>query len=267
MRIGFTERGDAGLDLSWFDKCKAGKVDGLIAITKALTPLCAQKLLELHKSGFPTILHCGCTGWGGTYMEPNVPSPTKQLDALKNLVDAGFPVNHVVLRIDPIVPTAEGLKLVKRVLNGAAARGFLNSAFRVRISVIDEYRHVKDRYAELGVAPAYGPTNFSATDKQFRDVVEMLWPYHDLRGIVFETCAEERLSQVAKTALEFDKSSLLMRCGCVSRQDLDIMGLDYDKDFVNPQGRNGCLCLGCKVELLENKRRCPNQCLYCYWRD
>ena len=37
MKIGFTERGDAGLDLSWYDKVHTQHCDGLIAITKNLT--------------------------------------------------------------------------------------------------------------------------------------------------------------------------------------------------------------------------------------
>ena len=34
MKIGFTERGDGGLDLSWLDKAKTGKCDGVVVIRR-----------------------------------------------------------------------------------------------------------------------------------------------------------------------------------------------------------------------------------------
>ena len=54
--------------------------------------------------------------------------------------------------------------------------------------------------------------------------------------------------------------------GCISKRDFDILGIPFD----NPEGgfqRKGCLCVAGKTELLNNKKRCPSGCLYCYWRD
>ena len=41
-KIGITERGDAGLDVSWVGKLDA--VDGAVVITKCLSPACYDKI-------------------------------------------------------------------------------------------------------------------------------------------------------------------------------------------------------------------------------
>ena len=46
MRIGITERGDAGIDFMWEKKLSA--VDGAILITKSLNKTFLQKVLALH---------------------------------------------------------------------------------------------------------------------------------------------------------------------------------------------------------------------------
>lgn len=48
MKIGFTERGDAGRDLSWVQACEEHKIDGAVIITKTLTNACGEALLKLH---------------------------------------------------------------------------------------------------------------------------------------------------------------------------------------------------------------------------
>ena len=55
------------------------------------------------------ILHLTITGWGSTYMEPNVPPVVQNLRQLIKLVDKGFDRNHIVVRIDPIIPTDTGI--------------------------------------------------------------------------------------------------------------------------------------------------------------
>ena len=88
IKIGVTERGDAGWDLSWADKL--GTVDGAIIITKNLSLKCINKLLSAYYNGYKLILHCGCTGWGDTKLEPGAPGYQEQLQRLVNLFDQGF---------------------------------------------------------------------------------------------------------------------------------------------------------------------------------
>lgn len=248
MKIGVTERGDAGIDFRWVPKLD--EVDGAILITKNITDKFIKKAVTCTK---PVIIHCTCTGWGGTEMEPNVPDYRTQLTSLSKLLQTGFPAERCVLRIDPIFPTENGMKMVHEVLNFFDQ---LNTGIeRIRISVVDEYKHVKERYAQHGWKPIYD--GFSANDEQLKLVIENL----DLQPHVFEICAENRLYQLAK-----EKYPCLFTVrGCVSRTDLELMKIPPEKMDENPQGRVGCHCLSCKTELLTRKVQCPNKCVYCYW--
>lgn len=250
MKIGITERGDAGIDFRWVENMYL--VDGAILITKNLTGEFKSKVLMCEK---PVIVHCTCTGWGGTELEPNVPDYQTQLDSLKDLIQRGFPANRCVLRIDPIFPSESGLNRVREVLQYFIS---LNTGItRIRISLVDEYKHVKERYKEHGWNPLYG-NDFGPSEQQIQVTADIL---NQKTPFVYEICAENRLAK---------KLTCSEAIGCVSPKDLRIMGihcsdtLDLD---INPQGRSGCHCLSCKTELLTNRRQCSHQCVYCFWKN
>lgn len=253
MKIGVTEQGDAGLDFSWYEKILEGKVDGAVLITKQLSEKFIEKVMDLHEKGYRLIVHCDCTGWGKTVIEPNVPDYRTQLSMLSELIGRGFPKQNCVLRIDPIFPTESGLKRVAEVIAEAYYLELLPD-LRVRISVLDEYPHVKERFKEAGFSPLYGG-RFQATEQMLTDVVKALEQF-DLK---YETCAEKTLSQLAT-------KDMFEPVGCISAKDIDIMGLQAEEAALNPQKRSGCLCLSCKTELLDYKHPCPHGCLYCYWK-
>ena len=252
MKIGITERGDAGLDFAWYEKLKNHTVDGAILITKHITPNFIAKVMDLYRSGFTQIIvHCTCTGWGKSVLEPNVPSYHDQLKQLCDLIHCGFPISHCVLRIDPIVPTDDGIKCATNVLDKAYDIGLLPS-IRVRISVLDEYKHVKERLKNLGYSTFYGDI-FYAPYPMMQNLIKALNKY-DLQ---FECCAEKYLNN----------QNQFVHIGCISDRDLRTMGLDNTVSGINPQNRSGCLCLSCKTELLTCRTRCPHQCVYCFWKD
>lgn len=248
MKIGITERGDAALDLSWVEKLKY--VDGAILITKN----CGKKefLNSLSKLEKPIILHSTCTGMGGTHMEPNVPSPLSQINVIKRIIRTGIlPVKKIVIRIDPIYPF--DLWYLSHLLNNIN-REFTTEEIkemRFRVSVMDFYPHTKDRLKLYGYKVTKG---FQAYPEQFEKISNLLSVYTHM---TFETCAEDKLT-----------GDNIKHIGCVSEEDIRRMGLNPKENLtVNPQNRNGCLCLSCKTELLNNKYRCPHKCLYCYWKD
>lgn len=252
MRIGITEYGDAGVDFRWENKLK--EIDGVILITKNLNDTFIKKVLN-HMSEIPIVVHCTCTGWGHTRMEPNVPDYKQQLSQMKKLIESGFPASRMVLRIDPIFPTEKGVKRVHEMLNYYHSLGLPENEIRYRISIVDEYPHVRERYQKLGFTPMYGGS-FYPSDEQRNLVGNALseYPYQ------FDTCAEDVL------AYKFPATFRIK--GCISTEDLQIMGIKYDGTFPeNPQGRNGCHCLACKTELLTPRKKCPHNCLYCFWKD
>ena len=258
LKIGITERGDAGLDLSWVKPCREGQVDGSIVITKNLNRQVRKEILNLHNDGFPIIAHVTCTGFGGTVVEPNVPNYEKQLLATKALIDFGFPANRVVIRIDPIIPTSKGIGRTVEVIKTAALTGVLVPGVRIRISVMDEYKHVKERFRKAGLPTVYPDRQFTAGEQEYRNLANALSLFPSLQ---FETCAEPFLSKFSVNPNQF------IQQGCISLKDIELMGLESDPDMtINPQNRKGCTCLSCKTELLTTRKPCKHGCLYCYWR-
>ena len=235
MQVGVTERGDAGLDLSWVSQLKPAT----IIISKNLTQELKQALLANQNC---IILHLTCTGFGGSVLEPNVPDAEENLNRVNELIATGFPTKQIVLRIDPVIPTVAGIKTARRVLELFAQTGIT----RVRYSFMDMYPHVLERFSAAGIVPPY--TSFTAPVSWQWDAIELFKQYEDI--YVFEACAE----------------STPHKLECVSKKDFDILGLETEVLPCTHQRRT-CLCAGNKVELLTSKHRCPHQCLYCYWRD
>lgn len=172
MKLGITERGDAALDLSW--RYRLGSVDGCILITKEITDEFIRIVIEETQAGTKLIVHCTCTGWGQTEIEPNVPSYQTQLKMLKKLLDEGFPAERAVLRIDPIIPTKEGVKKVEMVLQEAQMLELLPD-IRVRISILDEYYHVKDRFRNAGKEPMYGSSLYAPMSVMMETILDISW--------------------------------------------------------------------------------------------
>ena len=248
MKIGITERGDAGINLAWV--AKINQVDGLVLITKNITETFALNVLDLYSKGYKIIVHCTCTGYGHSELEPNVPDYKTQLNSLKNMIDRGFPADHCVLRIDPIFPSERGLNRVRDVLHYFMS---LNTGVtRIRISLVDEYKHVKERYRQRGWNPLYG-NNFYPSYEQKKLVADVLNQY----SFLYELCAEDEFLKMLNNG---------QIIGCISSKDLHIMGIPTEAMTINPQNRKGCHCLSCKTELLTDRKPCPHGCVYCFWR-
>lgn len=175
MRIGVTERGDAGLDMGWVGKLH--DLDGAILITKKITNKFAKAVLG--DLPCPTIIHATCTGLGGTAFEPCVPDFTVQLSSVQKLVDHGFPKDRIVLRVDPIVPTPDGLAAADRVLRTATGMGLL-PGMRMRVSLFDQYKHVVVRFKAANIPLPYPEGNFYASPIQFGQVSDPLASYPDV---------------------------------------------------------------------------------------
>ena len=257
IKIGITERGDAALDTSWIQKLD--DLSYAVVITKNL-PKLIDKLIDLdHKK---ILLHVTCTGWGGTTMEPNVPPKEAVLEALQKLIAHWFPANQVVIRVDPIIPTTEGMTRFKDTVTMFAENGF----DRFRISVIDMYRHVLDRFYKRDITPPF--TLFQCPSVGMGKIAAALYDLHDTYpDITFELCAEHALANIA---IAPHSASFIVEQGCVNRYDAtEIFNIPYHALIPAPNGmqRKTCLCLPQKTELLNIRKQCPHACAYCYWKD
>lgn len=273
MKVGITEAGDASFDYSWTEKIKDTNMT--ILITKNITDKFIEEILKFKEK---IVLHATCTGYGGTVLEPNVPDYKHQLNQVKKLISLGFPKEQIVIRIDPIIPTHKGLNNLIKVVEYIH-----NDIKRFRISVLDNYKHVQERFKDKGLPVLYNG-NFQASTEDFQRTDSVLRQLKDSYGVSFECCAEIHLKEAEQI-------------GCVSQRDLSLFGLKADTAELKGQ-RKTCLCIACKEELLTHKRYgrckkfgiddalggscglknncskceyhetygCPNACLYCYWR-
>lgn len=264
--IGVTERGDAGIDFSWAERINDPQWAGAILITKRMSPQFNQLVMACRK---PVIIHCTCTGNGGTWVEPNVPPFQEQLDNLADLIKMGFPSSRTVLRIDPIIPTPEFLGNSERMIQYVLEKNI--PVGRVRFSLLDQYVHVTRRLQEQGRPPFYpdinGTRQFNPTYAMKHAALSILLKY----PFTYATCAEDWAPAMAKTItarmpVGTPRGKCVIR-GCVSTEDIALLGIPTPPAMQeNPQNRTGCHCLSIKGELLTNRTPCPNKCVYCYWR-
>ena len=261
MFIGMTEAGDAGRDFSWYRKVLDNSYyKGAILITKFAQEPVFQQLAKALNNRKPVIIHVGVTGWGATPMEPgNKPAETV-LQSIRQFVDDGFPAERLVLRIDPIIPTAAGIERALDVL--ALRRQYIPDVARVRISIYDDYHKSREEMVRRGYAPVDNITKWKSelerrpTPEQVARVARALTDAAP--GQLFECCAEPELA-----AYQPDH---FVWTGCLSQTDCGLMGIEVPAGTgINGQNRYGCRCLQLKKELLSKKCRCPNNCAYCYW--
>ena len=241
QRIGTTEVGEIAFNLDAFDHL----YEGNIIITKRLSNGLIEKLIEYQDK---VILHLSCTGFGGSRIEPFVPKSDETYKKLVELLEKGFPISHVVLRVDPIVPTEKGIETALGVIAAFSGLGIK----RLRFSLLDNYKHVKKRFKEEGIEELYGGEFHAPLElrKEYAAKIEKV--AHDGGFESVEACGEPGIESVS----------------CLSQKDIDILGLT---DKITLEGsaeqRNSCGCPANKSELLRLRpHQCENKCLYCYWR-
>lgn len=238
FKVGITERGDAGLDFSWEEKLD--KMGFSILITKSINDTFINKVIAAYNKGHKIIVHVTCTGFGATVIEPNVKNYKWTKKQLNKLIEKGFPIKNIVLRIDPIIPTEKGIKNVLWLLYEFKD----TSVKRVRYSFLDLYPHVKKRFKKANIAL---PTITENMKLKCLKKFEIYEKYYE-----FEACAENTKHKL----------------GCVSYKDFDI--LEISRDLISSKRKNQrttCLCVSNKTELLSSKHKCSHGCLYCYWND
>ena len=240
--VGITETSDPAFHLEIFDRL----YDANIIVTKNLTDKLIEKLIENYDK---CIVHCTITGMGGTKIEPFVPTVEQSVKKVKKLIDGGFPVNQIVLRIDPIIPTEKGINTALNVISSFAGLGIE----RIRMSFLDMYKHVKERFTEQNVRLPY--ETFHADRETRYKAVDKLETNAYLFGYkIVQLCGEP----------DFASNP------CISQMDIDILGLtEKIKLEGNKEQRSSCSCPKNKKELIvgEKPHQCQHSCLYCFWKS
>ena len=222
MLIGVTEGADPTVNLKWVKWVENGMP--AILITKM-----PRLLLPLLSSNYNVMVHCTVTGWGRSRIEPNIDDYRLSLGYYHQLCKL-LGSERVVLRIDPIIWWEDFTRTLFEICNEAEGR--------VRISFMDLYPHVRERFVRAGLV--LPQTSFHQPLGERRYIWESLGKP--------EVCAEPGIPSVP----------------CVSKVDCRILGVEPG-DALKGQ-RRYCLCLSNKKELCVPPPRCTYGCLYCYWR-
>lgn len=239
QQIGITETGEIAFNLEAFDNLRRCN----IIITKRLTDELINKLIE-HQN--KCILHLTVTGMGGSKLEPFVPSMEQTRNKLNQLLEKGFPIRQIVLRIDPIIPTPKGVKTALKVVKTFIDTGIT----RIRWSSLDMYNHVKERFDNENIKKPY--ETFHADRVKINGLYTVLESVCYINNIELEACGEPG----------FDPTP------CISQKDIDILGLTDEIQLIgSAEQRDGCCCPKNKIQILKQKpTQCENKCLYCFWK-
>lgn len=175
------------------------------------------------------IVHCTITGFGGTKIEPNVPSVEVSFEGYRAFVNT-FGKDRVVLRCDPVIPTEKCVAF--------AASKIMSKALgtRIRFSFLDMYDHVKRRFTEAGIDMC--KLGFSGS---------------------FHASLDNRLKFVEIIKQFVLDPNALSACGepgiqsepCVSKRDCNILGVELMPP--SHSQRFACRCAANKTELLKTR--------------
>lgn len=247
QRFGTTEKSDPSFHLDIFDRL----YEGNLIITKRLSDEMIDKLIENKEK---CILHMTCTGLNT--LEPVIPLKEITLTQINKLIEKGFPVNQIVLRVDPIIPTEKGTNTALSVISLFKDTGIS----RVRISFLDMYYHVRKRFSENNIKNPYPSEYFHAPEEMRISAYQKIKEVCDEYNMKLEMCGE--------IPIEINGEKI-ETTPCLSQTDVDILGLTDKITLVEKtKERIFCGCPENKTDLILGKpQQCPHKCLYCFWKN
>lgn len=125
--VSYYKNFDPTLSYEWINKL----TEINIINTKVLNQEFCDIVLQNKNKIF---LHVTISGMGKTPFEPNIPSVKTTFDYLKYLVNNRFPINQILIIINPILPNDNGLKALKLLLK-----------------VLTEYRELRLRWVRTNL--------------------------------------------------------------------------------------------------------------------
>lgn len=134
---------------------------------------------------------------------------------------------------------------------------------------MDCYNHVRYRLNKVNTDESkqllnqYPGTSFHASPDAVNSVVDMINTYAFYHPhLSFESCGESK-----HLALKLDNGNNHI-VGCISKFDMNILGIPEDVLKGSSGQRSLCLCPGNKIQIMGIRPgRCESECIYCYWRS
>ena len=116
---------------------KPKTINMMYLITKQIN----NNVVDLLRQPIPRFLAVSITGLGGTIIEPNVPKYEETFDRLEKLIDSGFDVNDLVIRIDPLYPGINTPDVNKKLLVDIIERTYKLGVKQIYTSIFDIYKN------------------------------------------------------------------------------------------------------------------------------
>lgn len=224
---------------------------GLLLITKDLRR-CKPILKHTKDHNIPTLTHATITGLSQTPLEPNTPSTEQSLQSLAQLINDGYlHPSRTVIRIDPLVPKYSKPDTIDHILSTSHKLKITQA----RISIIDYYPHVLERFKEAGLEYH---DNFQLPQDQINNLISNFLGLATQYNIQTYLCAEHYnpVGTLPKNVLKPSNR------GCASIEEWQKLGYTV-KPAIYKQ-RTTCTCNALKIEILRSHKGCDHKCLYCY---
>ena len=219
------------------------RVHSIVLITKFPKAILAGPLAQTLAQYGQCMAQVTITGWGGTELEPAVPTTEEALAALSPLLEfLGHP-GRLRVRVDPLLRLADGRENVDEacsIMSKAAALGIKDFI----TSIVTSYPKVESRLAAAGLALAMW------SPEERHKIVSTLLQTASALGVSLSGCCLPELPQAA--CIDGHALQALHPARLPCRLD-------------HPQGqRPSCGCAHAIDLGWYGSHPCPSGCLYCY---
>lgn len=224
------------------------KIPRLLLITKNIGA-CEQILKVCKDYDIPKIVHVTCTGLGKTVFEPQVPYWFTVLATTRKLLHDGLlDKKTTILRMDPLLVAGSKQHFI---LHNFSLLGIT----QIRTSIVDNYKHVLERYKNAGFTDV--TTRFHETADLRIARLKELSKNAEKFGMSIDICAEGIDPKLIGNNVTIK--------GCASIEEWDNLGYPVDKEVRHQ--RKLCTCDAYKEDILAGlEKGCNHKCLYCYWK-
>lgn len=221
------------------DLAKTG--EPIIVYSKAQVPI--QFFLDNPHVG----LNVTITGWGNTWLEPNVPDSKIMIAHLNELIKK-INVKRIKLRIDPGIPTKEGINRANDVIRE------IDCLPNIITSLVQFYNEQDSVFEKLGIDTSFYTIKCGRA----------LFPEKILATRWLECLLETRpdaLGLISFCGMPYEVENAF-HSGCVDEQLLNAMGVNEFKRIKPGIQRPGCKCVIKKKQACFGP--CAHKCKYCY---